>query len=92
MDPLIALNHLLNFVAPAAILAVLLAPGSRWLMGKSAAALSWWAQAAIVFAVGCGVLAAGLWWLGRDGKLLTYAALVLACATCQRVLRRGWRG
>ncbi|GAB2538751.1 MULTISPECIES: hypothetical protein [unclassified Simplicispira] len=92
MDPLIALNHLLNFVAPAAVLAVLLAPGSRWLMGKSAAALSWWAQAAIVFAVGCGVLAAGLWWLGRDGKLLTYAALVLACATCQWVLRRGWRG
>lgn len=92
MDPLIALNHLLNFVAPAAVLAVLLAPGSRWLMGKSTAALSWWAQAAIVFAVGCGVLAAGLWWLGRDGKLLTYAALVLACATCQWVLRRGWRG
>lgn len=92
MDPLIALNHLLNFVAPAAVLAVLLAPGSRWLMGKSAAALSWWAQAAIVFAVGCGVLAAGLWWLGRDGKLLTYAALLLACATCQWVLRRGWRG
>ncbi|MBH1979492.1 MAG: hypothetical protein WBA58_07970 [Giesbergeria sp.] len=92
MDPLIALNHLLNFVAPAAVLAVLLAPGSRWLMGKSAAALSWWAQAAIVFAVGCGVLAAGLWWLGRDGKLLTYTALVLACATCQWVLRRGWRG
>lgn len=92
MDPLIALNHLLNFVAPAAVLTVLLAPGSRWLMGKSAAALSWWAQAAIVFAVGCGVLAAGLWWLGRDGKLLTYTALVLACATCQWVLRRGWRG
>ena len=91
MDPLIALNHLLNFVAPAAVLAVLLAPGSRWLMGKSAAALSWWAQAAIVFAVGCGVLAAGLWWLGRDGKVLTYAALVLATGTCQWLLRRGWR-
>ena len=73
-------------------LAVLLVPGSRLVMGKSAVALSWWAQAAIVFVVGCGVLLVGLWWLGRDGKLLTYAALVLACATCQWLLRRGWRG
>jgi len=65
--------------------------GSRVFMKKTAAALSWWAQVAIVFVVGCGVLIAGLWWLGRDGKVLTYAALVLATGTCQWLLRRGWR-
>jgi hypothetical protein len=55
-------------------------------------ALSWRAQVAINFVVGCAVLVAGLIVLGRDGKMLTYAALVLGCATCQWVLVRGWRG
>lgn len=92
MDPLAALNHLLNFAAPAAALALLLVPGSRFVVRNSASALSWWAQLTIVFVVGCAVLLAGLWWLGRDGKVLTYAALVLATATCQWLLRRGWKG
>ena len=92
MDPLAALNHLLNFAAPAAALALLLVPGSRFVVQNSASALSWWAQLTIVFVVGCAVLLAGLWWLGRDGKVLTYAALVLATATCQWLLRRGWKG
>ena len=92
MDPLAALIHLLNFAAPAAVLALLLVPGSRLFMRNSNPALSWWAQAAIVFVVGCAVLLAGLWLLGRDGKLATYDALVLATATCQWLLRRGWKG
>jgi len=92
MDPLASLNHLLNFAAPAAVLAVLLVPGSRVFIRNSAPAVFWWAQAAIVFVVGCAVLLAGLWLLGRDGKVLTYAALVLATATCQWLLRRGWKG
>ena len=91
MDLLTALNHLLNFAAPALVQAMVLVLGSRVFMKKTAAALSWWSQVAIVFVVGCGVLVAGLWWLGRDGKVLTYAALVLATATCQWLLRRGWR-
>ncbi|MGL4436785.1 MAG: hypothetical protein ACRCVM_13155 [Giesbergeria sp.] len=92
MGPLDALNHLLNFVAPAAALALVLVPLARVLRPKTAPALSWWAQVAIIFIVGCAVLTAGLWWLGRDGKMSTYAALVLASATCQWLLRRGWRG
>ena len=92
MGPLETLNHLLNFVAPAAALTLVLVPLARVLMPKSAPALSWWAQAAIIFIVGCAVLAAGLWWQGRDGKMGTYAALVWASATCQWMLRRGWRG
>ena len=92
MGPLAILNHLLNFIAPAGALALLLVLAGRIIKPKSAPALVWWAQAAIVFAVGVATLAAGLWWLGRDGRMLTYAALVVVCASCQWVLVRGWRG
>ncbi len=85
------LGHLFNFAAPALFLALLLALGGRLLGPKGASALAWYAQAAINSVVGCAVLLAGLWWLGRDGRMLTYAALVLACASCQWLLQRGWR-
>ena len=38
------------------------------------------------------VLALGLWFFGRDGKIATYSAMVLMCATSQWVMLRGWRG
>ncbi len=85
------LGHLFNFAAPALFLALLLALGGRLLGPKGASALAWYAQAAINSVVGCAVLLAGLWWLGRDGRMLTYAALVLVCASCQWLLQRGWR-
>ena len=91
MGPWDAFNHLLNFAAPAAAMALLLALSGRFLGSKTPVALSWWARAAMVFVVGVAMLAAGLLVWGRDGKMLTYAALVLACATCQWVLVRGWR-
>ncbi len=92
MGPLDTLNHLLNFLAPAAAMAVLMALGSRLLRWKSAASHAAWVQAAIQFAVGSAVLLAGLVVLGRDGKMATYTALVLACATCQWVLGKSWKG
>ncbi|HEY0201803.1 MAG TPA: hypothetical protein VGC24_08940 [Burkholderiaceae bacterium] len=91
MAPLLLLDHLLNFVAPALALAVLLALASRFFGKKSASARVLAAHAAINFVVGCAVLAAGLVLLGRDGRMLTYAALVVACATSQWLLLRGWR-
>ncbi len=92
MPLLAALDHLLNFLAPAAGVALLLVAGTRVLMRKRPPALSWRAQAAILFAVGAAVLVAGLVLFGRDGKMLTYGALVLACASSQWLLLRGWRG
>ena len=92
MGPLDILNHLLNFAAPAASLALLLAVAGRMFRSKSPLALSLPAQAAIVFIVGVVVLAAGLVFFGRDGKMATYAALVLACGSAQWLLGRGWRG
>lgn len=86
-----ALAHLLNFVAPALALALGLAVAGRFMVSKANHITGWWAQVAINFAVGCGVLLAGLVLFEHDGKLATYAALVLSCACCQWVLSGAWR-
>ncbi|MFY3385522.1 hypothetical protein [Paracidovorax sp. MALMAid1276] len=91
MGPLDILNHLLNFAAPAAFMAAWSVLLGRFIRSKSPLALSWWAQAAIVFIVCIAVTAGGLLLWGRDGRMLTYGALVLAAATCQWGLVRGWR-
>ncbi|MCW8174547.1 hypothetical protein D8B25_03895 [Verminephrobacter aporrectodeae subsp. tuberculatae] len=91
MTLLNVLNHLLNFVAPAAALALLLPLAGRCIRFRAPAALAWRRRAAIVFLVGVATLVAGLMLWGHDGKMPTYAALVLACASCEWVLLRGWK-
>lgn len=83
------LYHLLNFFVPALGVAVLTVLGSAVLMKRGAATPGLLAQAAINFAVCAVVLVAGLWLFGRDGKIATYAALVLVCATSQAWMLRG---
>lgn len=83
--------HLVNFVAPAIFIALVLALGGAIFMKKTAAAHGLLAQAAINCVVGCVVLGLGLWIFGNDGKMATYAALVLAVATSQWAGGRGWR-
>lgn len=84
-------NHLLNFAAPAAAMALVLPLCARLMRPKAGAALAWRWQMALVFIAGLGALAAGLLLFGRDGKMLSYAALALVCATCQWLLLRGWK-
>jgi zinc transporter ZupT len=91
MNLLDILLHLLNFVAPALALAVLLPLLSRLFTKRQARLLPWWGQVLLNFVVGVAALLAALWLLGRDGKMAGYAALVLAVATSQWVLVRGWR-
>ena len=91
MGPLDILNHLLNFVAPAAAVALLLALGGRWVARPSGQAPRWWMLALGLFVLGTVVLAAGLLVFGTDGKMATYAALVLVCACGHWVAVRGWR-
>lgn len=79
-------NHLLNFVAPAAAVALLMVlltrPLSRWFgAGKSMRTAR--AQFLIVFAVNLLVLVAGLLVFGHDGKMTTYALLVIVAAVAQ---------
>lgn len=91
MDIFDGLNHLLNFVAPALFLALGLMLSARIMGMKSPPGLAWWVQAAITFLVGCLVLALGLWFFGRDGKMATYALLVLSSGLCQWLVSRAWR-
>lgn len=95
MSAYLLINHLLNFMAPAALLALLLVVMARLFFGffrsKKPFVQTWWAQAAIIFVVNVVVLTAGLLFFGHDGKMLTYAALVLGAAFCQWLLLRGWK-
>lgn len=88
-------NHLLNFMLPAAVVALLLVLMSkvsgRFLRGKKPAVYRWWVQFAIIFGAGLAILVAGLVIFGTDAKMLTYAGLVLGAALCQWVLLRGWK-
>lgn len=91
MDAVASMNHLLNFAAPAFFLAAGMALCARFLGLNHSVTFSWRAQVAINSIVGCGVLAAALWWFGRDGKMASYVALILSSALCQWVFSRGWR-
>ena len=91
MGPLDLLLHLFGFVLPALVVGVLLAVFARIFMQNKPLAPVWWAQAAINSGVGVLVLLAGLVVFGRDGKMATYAALVVAMASSQWLLLRGWR-
>ena len=95
MTAYLLLDHILNFLAPAAALALLVVLlsriFSRFLASKKPLSQSIYAQAAIIFIVNVLVLAVGLVLFGNDGKMATYAALVLASAVCHWVLWRGWR-
>lgn len=95
MTAYLLLNHLLNFIAPALLLALLLVALSRIFFGffgsKRALVRAPWLQLAINLIVGVGVLAAGLVLFGHDGKMLTYLALVVATALSQWSLMGGWK-
>lgn len=83
MGPLDLLNHLLNFVAPALALGAALAYLAPVFIKNKAVARTRTAQAAINVVAGALALLAGLVFFGRDGKMLSYAALVLATASSQ---------
>ena len=90
MNPLAFLLHLLSFAAPALVVAVLVALGARLVL-TGASRPGWWISVLANSFTGVVVLAAGLWWFGRDGKMATYAVLVVAVATAQWLVGRAWR-
>lgn len=91
MGPLDTLIHLLSFLAPALAVALALALAARLMLPRQSQSLSWWSHAAINSIVGGLVLVAGLWYFGVDGKMATYATLVVAVASCQWACGRAWR-
>lgn len=87
MGPLDVLWHLLNFVAPALGLGLISATLCKVVWRRELAAVRWrrlagWACTASFLA-----LVGGLVWSGRDGRMSTHLAMVLACAGAL-----GWAG
>ncbi len=83
MGPIALINHFLNFMAPAVAVGVLLAVMAAFFARKVPLAPAIPAQAAINSVAGGVALLVGLWFFGRDGKMASYAAMVLACASAQ---------
>lgn len=80
LGPLDAIWHLLNLFGPAAGLALIAPALAKLLWRKELAGAGWGRLIGGVFAVCAVVTLAGLVVFGHDGKMLTYAAMVLACA------------
>lgn len=91
MGPLAFLIHVFSFAAPALAVALLVTAGRRLVLPRGALQPGWRASFAINFVAGLAVLAGGLLYFGRDGKMATYAALVLVVATVQWLIGRAWR-
>jgi hypothetical protein len=85
------IDHLLNFVAPAIFVAAALALLGRFYMKKVPSALVFKAQFAINIGAGVLALVVGLWFFGRDGKMASYIAMVVAIALAQWLGARQWR-
>ena len=82
---------LLNLLAPAWVVAGFVTLTARWVF-KFSPVLTWYWRWVITALAGSAVLVAGLVGLGADGKMVTYGALILVCASSQWLLSRGWRG
>jgi hypothetical protein len=88
MSPLDLFWHLLSFMAPALVLAPLVAAAGRVMFpGRG----RWRVHVAINAAAGVAVLALGTWLFGVDGKMVTYSALVAALGTSQWLCSKAWR-
>ena len=80
MDALNLLWHIANFVLPAVGVGALTAALCRLFWRRSLARTSWFTLAWQASAAGLAVLVAGLVVTGHDGRMVTYAGLVVACA------------
>jgi hypothetical protein len=78
--------HAMNFLAPAAVVALLLGGTARLVHGPLLVPLGW--AVGLNFVLGSLVLGLGLVLSGSDGRLATYAFLVLAMGSCQWLLTR----
>ena len=91
MGPLDLIIHLLNFAAPALVLAVAMPVADRLFVRRRVQSVAWRPQIAINLIAGLVVLGAGLALFGNDGKMLTYVGLVIVVASAQWLAGRHWR-
>lgn len=87
MGPLDAIFHLLNLFAPAIGTALLSAAGMKWLWRRELGSVSYRSLALAAMAGAAVMTLVGLVVFGRDGRMATYGAMVLAIA-----FMLWWRG
>jgi len=80
MSPIDALWHLLGLVMPALATGALAAGAAKWLWRADLEGSRWARLALWSAAAGSLALLAGLVVFGRDGRMLSYAAMVLFAA------------
>ena len=83
--------HLLGFIAPALFVAMGVATAAPLCLAAGRRP-AWWRSVLTNLIAGAAALAAGLWLFGVDGKMASYAALVVAVGTAQWLAGRSWRG
>ena len=80
MGPLDTLWHLLNLVAPAVGVGILASAMAKLLWWRRLKLVAWTSLSLWTTGVAAVALAAGLVIFGRDGRMTTYALMVLAGA------------
>jgi hypothetical protein len=83
--------HLLSFFAPAFAVAVLVALAGRVVLPRNNQLKRWWLPVSLNFLAGAAAPVGGLVLFGRDGRMLTYAGMLVAVATTQWLSGRAWR-
>jgi hypothetical protein len=79
MGPLDVVWHLGNLFVPALALAALTAAAAKLLWRRDLAGVAWQRLAGWPALANAATVLAGLAVFGQDGKMATYAAMVLAC-------------
>lgn len=90
LGPLDALIHLGNLVMPALGLGGIAAALAKLVWWRSLRGVAWWRLAAWAAAAAAVASMGGLVLSGRDGRMATYAAMVVATALA--LWWAGWRG
>ena len=93
MSPVAQWNHLLNLAFPAGLTAMCLVMLTPIFVQKPRSAYRFLWQWVLIFGVGLVASLAGVYFLGQDGKMLTYAGMVLAMGLTQAVWvwrLKGW--
>jgi hypothetical protein len=91
MGSLDLLNHIFNFLAPAVVAGFVVAILAPIWFKKNRSGPGMLVQGLMNALSGAFALACGLWIFGNDGKMATYAAMVMLVASCQWVGARAWR-
>jgi hypothetical protein len=92
MTPLQQIWHLANFLAPAFFTAAIAAAMAKLLWRRELAGVGWFAMTVWGVLAGEVAMVAGWMLVGRDGAIVSYAAMVAAIALAQWIAGFRFRG